>query len=67
MQVTLTCQENSEEAPIIMSETSKKLSCMIMRDSNPVENLKDGIKSGLQDQVEKLSVSLERNAIYNKV
>ena len=43
-----------------------KLSCIIDNQMNPVNNLTDGIKIGLEEEVEKYSESLDRNCLWTK-
>ncbi|KAJ5180039.1 Ubiquitin carboxyl-terminal hydrolase 7 [Penicillium capsulatum] len=51
------------EQPNKSSDVFFKLDCHIGRDTN---HLQDGIKEGLQEQIEKQSPTLDRNALYTK-
>lgn len=44
-----------------------KLSCIIDNQMDPVNNLKDGIKIALEEEVEKYSDKLEKNTIWDKI
>jgi len=62
---TMECQEAQE--PLDMSlESAIKLYCIIDNQGNPVNHLMEGIKAGLEGNIEKHSESLGRNAIYKK-
>lgn len=63
---TLACQENTEEAPGIALEYSKKLMCIIDNQGNPVNILTDGLQAGFEGSLEKFSETLGRNSIYKK-
>jgi len=61
--VTLSCIENSEEVPSSFRENFTKLSCQITKDVN---FLYQGLELGMTDIVEKKSLSLQRDAQYQK-
>ncbi len=47
-EVTMKCLENEEEEPTVKQEHSKKLSCIIANEENPVNNLLQGLQIGLE-------------------
>ena len=51
------------EEPIKGEDTFLKLDCHI---SSPINHLRDGILSGLEEKIEKRSPKLERDALYTK-
>lgn len=67
MQVTYKCQDAVNEEPNIYCEPHKEIACHLGTQTEPVGNLVDGIKLSLVEEVEKMSPTLERNAIYQKV
>ena len=65
-QSTLKCQENPEEPPSLALEYSKKLTCIIDNQGNPVNILTEGLQAGLEGSLEKFSETLGRNSVYAK-
>ncbi|KAI1705322.1 ubiquitin carboxyl-terminal hydrolase domain-containing protein [Ditylenchus destructor] len=62
-EVTLKNLENPDEAVDVTRESTMQLSCFL---SQEVKYVQLGIKSKLTEEIEKHSVSLERNAKYQK-
>jgi ubiquitin carboxyl-terminal hydrolase 14 len=58
----LKCDEGDEE-PVVSSDTFFKLDCHIDTDTS---HLRDGLASGLVEQLEKKSETLGRDAVYTK-
>ena len=59
--------ENAQKEEVTVGyETAKKLSCIIDNQHNPINNLMEGIKIGLQGSLEKQSDVLGRNAVFEK-
>ncbi|KAF2721218.1 ubiquitin carboxyl-terminal hydrolase 14 [Polychaeton citri CBS 116435] len=58
-----TCDEAPEEEPVIGQDMFNDLKCNI---SNEVYHLREGLSIGLNEQIEKQSPSLGRNAMYTK-
>lgn len=61
--VTLTCDEAPEEAVTKSKEQFLQLSCFISTD---VRYMHSGLKSKMQEQITKKSLSLDRDAVYTK-
>jgi ubiquitin carboxyl-terminal hydrolase 14 len=59
-------KELEEEVGEPTFEKMNKLSCIIDNQMNPVNNLTDGIKIGLEEEVEKISETLNRNCLWTK-
>ncbi|KAJ5825252.1 Peptidase C19 ubiquitin carboxyl-terminal hydrolase 2 [Penicillium riverlandense] len=57
------CDEATGEEPNKSSDVFYKLDCHIGKETN---HLQDGIMAGLEEQIEKQSPSLGRNAVYTK-
>ena len=47
-------------------EVMNKLPCIIDNQMNPINNITDGIKIGLEEEVEKYSEKLEKNSLWTK-
>ena len=60
------CLESPDEPSSVSHENVLRLSCFIENGAKPVELLQDGLRMGLEGQIEKNSPSLGRNALYNK-
>lgn len=57
------CTESEEEPPSFSKETFLQLSCFISQD---VRYMHSGLRSKMQEQLTKLSPTLERDAVYTK-
>ncbi len=68
MQIKITTKnkESAEEEPTTAIESSKKLTCIIDNQMNPINNINEGIKVALEDSIEKFSESLGRNAAFER-
>ena len=55
-----------KEETSVTFESTKKLSCIIDNQFNPVNSLSEGIKVGLEESVEKHSEVLGRNALFQR-
>ena len=69
MEETLTCTENDSEKSIIKTEKINKLICNIqnsLTQGKNVDHMQEGVRLGLEGQLEKHSDVLNRNAIWNK-
>lgn len=60
------CVENPDEPASVSHESVLRLSCFIENGAKPVDLIQDGIRMGLEGQIEKNSPSLGRNALYSK-
>lgn len=58
-----TCLEDDEEEPVHRSDSIRMLKCHISKDVN---HLNQGIKAGLEDEIEKHSDNLERSAKWKR-
>jgi ubiquitin carboxyl-terminal hydrolase 14 len=63
MQVTQSCPECKEEAEVQSSERFTRLKCFIDNETNA---LHEGLGLGLQEELEKRSAVLGRNAVFKK-
>lgn len=66
LKITTENTENKEEKVDTRMETSKKLTCIIDNQMNPISQIIDGLKLGLEDNVTKHSDLLGRNAKFIK-
>lgn len=57
-------EETEKSEPRV--EVMNKLPCIIDNQMNPINNLADGIKIGLEEEVEKHSEKLDRNCMWTK-
>ncbi|XP_064202993.1 ubiquitin carboxyl-terminal hydrolase 14 isoform X2 [Anguilla rostrata] len=62
-ETTMKCTESEEEEPAIGKESQLQLSCFINQE---VKYLATGLRLRLQEEITKLSPSLQRNALYIK-
>ncbi|XP_037313116.1 ubiquitin carboxyl-terminal hydrolase 14 [Pungitius pungitius] len=62
-ETTMKCTESEEEEPIKGKESQLQLSCFINQE---VKYLSTGLRLRLQEEITKMSPSLERNALYIK-
>nr|XP_057925162.1 ubiquitin carboxyl-terminal hydrolase 14 isoform X1 [Doryrhamphus excisus] len=62
-ETTMKCTESDEEEPIKGKESQLQLSCFINQE---VKYLATGLRLRLQEEITKMSTSLERNALYIK-
>ncbi|XP_051944463.1 ubiquitin carboxyl-terminal hydrolase 14 [Hippocampus zosterae] len=62
-ETTMKCTESEEEEPIKGKESQLQLSCFINQE---VKYLATGLRLRLQEEITKMSTSLERNALYIK-
>lgn len=67
LEATLRCAENPDEEPQVKTESLRKLPCIIDNQNNPINNLSEGIKIALEENIEKTSPSLGRMAEYHKI
>ena len=69
MEETVTCTESDAEAAIVKTEKVNKLVCNIqnaLTQGKNVDHMQEGVRLGLEGQLEKHSDVLGRNAIWNK-
>lgn len=62
-ETTMKCTESEEEEPVKGKESQLQLSCFINQE---VKYLSTGLRLRLQEEITKMSPSLERNALYIK-
>uniref|UniRef100_A0A8C4E3K1 Ubiquitin carboxyl-terminal hydrolase n=1 Tax=Dicentrarchus labrax TaxID=13489 RepID=A0A8C4E3K1_DICLA len=62
-ETTMKCTESEEEEPIKGKESQLQLSCFINQE---VKYLATGLRLRLQEEITKMSTTLERNALYIK-
>ncbi|XP_061776545.1 ubiquitin carboxyl-terminal hydrolase 14 [Nerophis ophidion] len=62
-ETTMKCTESEEEKPIKGKESQLQLSCFINQE---VKYLATGLRLRLQEEITKMSTSLDRNALYIK-
>ncbi|XP_061878436.1 ubiquitin carboxyl-terminal hydrolase 14 [Entelurus aequoreus] len=62
-ETTMKCTESEEEEPIKGKESQLQLSCFINQE---VKYLATGLRLRLQEEITKMSTSLDRNALYIK-
>uniref|UniRef100_A0A671XY67 Ubiquitin carboxyl-terminal hydrolase n=1 Tax=Sparus aurata TaxID=8175 RepID=A0A671XY67_SPAAU len=62
-ETTMKCTESEDEEPIKGKESQLQLSCFINQE---VKYLATGLRLRLQEEITKMSTSLERNALYIK-
>lgn len=66
MESTVKNIESDAEPVQVIKEHVMKLSCHIDNDGKPIDNLTEGLEISLKGQIEKHSVVLERNCLFNK-
>jgi ubiquitin carboxyl-terminal hydrolase 14 len=59
--------QTTEEPETYTDELLRRLPCIIDNQSHPINQLFEGIKVGLEGEVEKYSPTLESNAVYTKI
>ena len=59
-------KEQENEVSDTRTELMNKLSCIIDNQSNPISTLHEGIRCGLEEEVEKFSESLQRDSLWLK-
>nr|QBH73739.1 hypothetical protein [Eurycantha calcarata] len=64
MDVELKCTETDDEPPTKSTEQFLQLSCFISQD---VRYMASGLRSKMQEQITKMSPTLERDAVYTKM
>jgi ubiquitin carboxyl-terminal hydrolase 14 len=66
LKVDFVNSEDETEKSESRYEVMNKLACIIDNQMNPVNNLEEGIKAGLEEEVEKYSENLQRNCLWKK-
>lgn len=67
LEVQFQNQEDLEEKSEVRTEFNNKIPCIIDNQQNPVNSLSDGIKVGLEEEVEKYSETLQKNTVWKKI
>ena len=66
LEENLICEESELEEPVTRQDTARKLVCTIATGAEAIGHMHEGIKLGLEGQLEKNSPVLGRNALWKK-